>query len=194
MPKLSFPYIDYDSQFLVTMTPEHHARQLGQAFVWQFESVALINVGASVYVEIIPPTTGFDEIAWKPSVVSTDQLFKSELFEAPTVTDGTTPCLITNQDRTVVNPANTVIYSNPTAISGGTLLRTRYVGTGTNAKPTGLGNETGDLGWTLDATKKYVIKYTNVGQQATTFFMVNGQFFEINRNPNWQKQLKDRGI
>lgn len=143
-----------------------------------------LAVGASVYIEIITPafTVGAKEIAWKPSNVSCDQLLKSEFFEAPTVTSGTASAVIINQNRTSTKTPSTLVYTNPTAVSGGTLLRTRLEGTGTNAKPVGLGSDINDLGWHLKPNTKYVIKLTNIGQQATMFLVMNGQFFEISRD------------
>lgn len=186
MPKITNPWIDYESQYVIDMTPDHHMRQLGRSYVWQCISSAPIAVGGTYYIQIItPPASVVTEFAWRPTLVSTDQLFTSEFFEAPTMTNGTDACLITNQSRTSTLTANAVIYDNPTAISGGTLLRTRYVGTGTNAKPVGIGTDTSDLGWHLKPSTKYLIKYTNVGQQATTFFALNGQFFEVVRDPKW---------
>lgn len=184
MSKLPFPYVDYDSQYLITMTPEHHLRQLGGSYVWEYASFSALAVSASVYIEIITPafTVGAKEIAWKPSNISCDQLLKSEFFEAPTVTDGTNRALTSNQNRASSNTASTIIYTNATAVSGGTLLRTRLEGTGTNAKPVGIGSDINDLGWQLKPNTKYVIKLTNIGQQATTFLVINGQFFEITRD------------
>ena len=179
MPKLPFQYIDYGSQFVITMTPEHHARELGEAFVFDVQFGA-VNTNASVYIEyIIPASTTITQFAFKPSFITSDQLIKSEFYEAPTVTDGTTSANIKNQDRTSTVTPVTHIYTDPTAISGGTLIRTRYGGTGTNAKPVGFGSDSTDLGWSLKKNTKYVLKLTNIGGQATTFVAINGQFYEI---------------
>lgn len=186
MPKLSQPYVDFDAQYLIVMSPDHHMRQLGRSYVWEYRTTTPITVGSSIYLQVITPSaTQVTELAWRPSIVSTDQLFLSEFYESPTVTDGTTPCLITNQSRGSSLTANTIIYSNPTAVSGGTLLRGRYTGSGTNAKPVEIGADSVELGWHLKPSTKYVVKLTNVGQQATTFFALNGQFFEVVRDPKW---------
>lgn len=179
MSKLPFPYVDYGSQFLITMTPEHHARELGEAFVFDAQYGA-INVSSSVYLEyIIPASTTITQFAFKPSFITSDQLIKSEFYEAPTVTDGTTSANIKNQDRTSLTTPTVAIFTDPTAISGGTLIRTRYGGTGSNAKPIGFGTDSTELGWALKKNTKYVLKLTNIGQQATTFLAINGQFYEI---------------
>jgi hypothetical protein len=186
MPKVTNPWIDYDSQYYITMTPEHHMRQLGKAYVWEYISTSQISANSSKYVEIItPPASVVHELAWKPSVISCDQLILSEFYEAPTVTDGTTACKISCQSRNNATDSVVQIFSGATAVSGGTLLRSRYAGTGTNAKPVGLGTDSSDLGWHLKPSTKYVIKYTNLGTQTTAFFAVNGQFFEVNRDPKW---------
>ncbi|URZ16873.1 hypothetical protein [Clostridium felsineum] len=183
MPKLTFPYIDYESQYLIAMTPEHHIRQLGGSFVFSYAYGSALAVNGSVYLQFILPnfTLGNKEVALKPVQVASDQLVKVEFFEAPTVTNGTTSVPIVNQNRFSTQTAQTAIYSNPTNISGGTLLRTRFEGTGTNAKPVGLSGDYNDLGWQLKSATIYVLKLTNVGSQATNVLCVNGQIFEIER-------------
>lgn len=184
MKKLVSQYIDYESQYLISMTPEHHLRQKGGAFVFSYVYPTTLATSGSINIEIITPTftVGSAEIALKPIMITCDQLIKYEFFEAPTVTNGTTSLSIANQNRTSNKTATLQMYNDPTNITGGTLMRTRIEGTGSNSKPVGIGTDANELGWQLKPNTKYIARFTNIGTQTANVFCINGQFFEITRN------------
>lgn len=178
MPKLTFPYIDFDSQYIISMTPEHHLRQLGGSYTWSIVTTLANN--AIIYLEIRTPAN-IDELAWKPSSITSDRVIKSEFFEAPTITTiGTNAVPTINQSRVSTNTASLLIFDNPSGISGGTLLRTRLHGAGTGSRPIATGAED-DTGWHLKKGTTYILKLTNIGGSASDYLNIVGQFFEITR-------------
>lgn len=183
MRKIVGRYVDYESQYLIAMTPEHHIRQLGGAFVFSYLHATTLATSGVIYMEIITPSfeVAAKEIALKPLTITCDQLIKFEIFEGSTATNGTTSLTISNQNRESPQTPTLSIFSDPTNISGGTLLRTRIEGTGSNSKPVGIGVDANELGWQLKPNTKYIAKFTNIGTQTANVFSINGQFFEITR-------------
>lgn len=183
MKKIVGRYVDFETQYLIAMTPEHHIRQLGGGFVFSYLHPGTLATSGVINMEIITPSfeIAAKEIALKPLTITCDQLIKFEVFEGSTVTDGTTSLIISNQNRESSQTATLSMFSDPTNISGGTLLRTRVEGTGSNAKPVGIGADSNELGWQLKPNTKYIAKFTNIGSQTANVFCINGQFFEITR-------------
>ncbi|MFT8313265.1 MAG: hypothetical protein ABF633_03305 [Clostridium sp.] len=131
MSYLTFPYIEYESQFLIAMTPEHHSRHLGQAYSYS-QILPVINNGASYYFEIRTPSD-LHEVAMKVVDIVSDRVLQVEFYEAPTITTiGTVGVPLIQRNRKSTNVAHTTIYNNPSGISGGTLLRTLLYGAGTS--------------------------------------------------------------
>lgn len=147
MPKLTFPYVDYESQFLIAMTPEHHSRHLGQAYSYS-QILPVINNGTSYYFEIRTPSD-IHEVAMKVVDIVSDRVLQVEFYEAPTITTvGTIAVNLIQRNRNSTNVAHTQIFNNPSGISGGTLFRTLLYGTGTNDSPIS-GGGSDDTGWSL---------------------------------------------
>ncbi|GEM_PF-5307397 len=89
-----------------------------------------------------------------------------ELFEAPTITDGTTPPTIYNLDRRSAKTPSWQLYTNPTGVSGGTKLLIAQISTGGGPKGSG-GLSSGISEFILKPSTKYVLKMTNTGAQTS---------------------------
>jgi len=164
---------------VVSISAEHNALHRARAYsVTQI--LPNLAVGAVSYIELITPSTCI--VATQGYNIMTDGLIKSEFFEAPTVTNGTTQIPIVQRKRSELVPANTIIYSNPTAVSGGTLLRTlvfgEVEGLGVTMRPlypTGADA----MGFNLKPLTKYVVKLTNIGSITTTVLFLNWDIYEV---------------
>lgn len=178
MPKLTFPYVDYESQFLIALSPEHHSRHLGQAY--SFSKTTTLSAGSSYYIEMRTPSN-LHEVAFKVLEIVSDQTIKTEFFEAPTITIvGTQAVPLIQRNRRSTATAHTLLFDNPSGISGGTLLRTLYHGAGGN-KPIS-GTVSDDTGWSLKASTTYIIKLTNVSSQTANIIGYHGFLFEVDRD------------
>lgn len=101
------------------------------------------------------------------SVWSTEVYQTVELIEAPTLTTGSVviPCI--NLNRVLTNVSKTVVKSNPTGISAGTLLSSFLIGGGSGvgqSKVSGSGMH--PLGWILAPETTYLIRVTNKSANA----------------------------
>lgn len=104
-------------------------------------------------------------------VGSTDQPVTISAIESPTVTNGTTaiPAYCTN--RVFNTSIGTQFYSDPTSISGGTVIYSERIPAGK-----GSGGTTGNQHvWVLKPSTSYVWRITNVGNQTTN--VSGGLFF-----------------
>lgn len=139
-----------------------------------------VIAGAGVaYLEIIVPNATYGrQVSISNMAVIADQLIKMELIEAPTITNGTTAVGIINRDRTISKTPNTLAYSDPTSISGGTVLMTYAFNTAGNNTPPAVDGEY--LDFNLKKNTKYLIKLTNLnGTTGTTFCNLIMDLFEI---------------
>lgn len=85
-----------------------------------------------------------------------------EIVEAPTLTDGTTPVAVINQSRTGTPPASdAVAYSDPSGISGGTVLETRTFGGGGEGKKAPAGSRPIEMEFILRRSTTYLLRVTN---------------------------------
>jgi len=128
-----------------------------------------IGNGATAYVEsIIPPTTGkIIHLLTRGITVEGGGPITIDLYEAPTVTDGTTPFIMSNLDRRSAKTPSWQLFSDPTGVSGGTHISTDIVSTGGGPKATGaLVSGTTEL--IFHPSYRYVLKMTNLGSLAST--------------------------
>lgn len=88
------------------------------------------------------------------------------IYEAPTLTIGTTEIPSVNTHRQIGTTATMKMYSNPTSVSAGTTLSTQIVGSGDHRS----GGTTDDAAiWTLKTNTSYVAKVENLGNQTATY-------------------------
>lgn len=131
--------------------------------------------GATVYVESITNAKLVHLLSRTLTVDSGGPVALS-LYEAPTVTNGTSQFTIMNCDRRSAKTPTFVLYYNPTAVSGGTLLFTDYIATGGGAK--GTGSTTAGINEVVfKPNTKYVLALTNSGSQ-TSAVQVNYLWYE----------------
>lgn len=148
------------------ITTDHGNIHAGIAF--GYATKFTVAAGASAYLEVLTPATGY--VHWKPTAIQTDgPKILVQLIEAPTTTPGTVVAS-SNRRRVGTPPVSTVIVrTNPTGVSGGTVIDQDYVGGGTGA---GLSSVTGGIAsndneWVLAQNTLYVIKVTNGGSAST---------------------------
>ena len=116
-------------------------------------------------------TTGSREvflINW--SLVAATQSCRFKALEAPTLTDGTTAITPVHIHRNETASPSVTLYSNPTSISGGTVLVDAVIPSGGN-KTGGAAGET--VFWTLKTDTDYIASVENLGNSETicTFVM-----------------------
>lgn len=140
----------------------------GQAYNMQYKFT--VAQGASVEIEIITPADFLIHITNKYASTSSDEI-DIELIEDPaTVTDGTTAIPSFNMDRRSAKTSALQIYSDPTAITGGTVIESLYLPGFGGLLPT-LSN--GQVGQGLSErvlrpSTKYIFRATNNGTASAT--------------------------
>lgn len=96
-------------------------------------------------------------------ITTTSQPLRASAIETPTITDGTNAIASFNMNRTKTNTATTLFYSNPTSISGGTVIDSFVAAAG---KDSGGGAESHGA-WKLKPNTSYVWKIEQLTNQAT---------------------------
>lgn len=154
--------IDEFSQSLVNMNQEHHVIRIGNAYSMDVYST-VVN-WTPKYCQF---KTGAKYIHLKEKwiVNGTDTLLCT-LFEAPTVTDWTTPIVPLNKNRNSTNTSSMTIYSNPTAISGGTIMEYDYL-SGAVMSSALMQRSTNE--WILKPNTNYVYKLECLSVWTATF-------------------------
>ena len=84
--------------------------------------------------------------------------------EAPTVTDGTVAITPVNINRSFSTTPTMTLYSNPTGISGGTVLTDAAIPSGGNKTGGGASNT---VFWTMKPNTKYTVQVQNLGNSDT---------------------------
>lgn len=108
-------------------------------------------------------------------VVSLTENLRFSVFEAPTITDGTNAVTPVCVNRNVVGSPSTHFYSNPTGVSGGTLLLIHAMPSGANKVG---GSSQHSETWVLKPNTSYGLKLENLGN-STTEFVFNMGFYEV---------------
>ena len=119
---------------------------------------AALGASALLYIEIIVPEN-IEMHLKQVSFYNGDDGYY-ELLEAPTITTGATPLLSFNRWRPSTKLSNILLKSNPTGISGGTILEPMHF-KGTNQAPGTL--ITSDWEWVLKSGTTYLLSLTNNG-------------------------------
>lgn len=109
------------------------------------------------------------------SVSSFGELLKVEAKEAPTITDGTVEVTPVNMNRNSTTAPVTKLYSNPTGISGGTLLLVEGVPS-QDSHDSGV-MQTGTL-WILKPNTSYIFVVDPVGD-STTDVAFSMEWYEV---------------
>lgn len=117
----------------------------------------------TIYLQIKTGATSCLILNW--FLASTLQPVKFTKIETPTVTNGTTAVTAynVNRQRSTTTPT-TLFYSDPTSISGGTVL---HIDTAGASKHAGGGDLDGQL-WLLKKNTSYLWKVEQLNNQATT--------------------------
>lgn len=91
----------------------------GQGFLL-FEEIT-VPASDTAFVQIKTGANNFVHIAQTKYASNIDNI-KIEIIEAPTITDGTTPITPINLNRVSTNVSDITAFSDPTAVSGGTII------------------------------------------------------------------------
>lgn len=142
----------------------------GQMFEWNYKFS--VGAGATVYYEGITGTDHLIHILLSKVSVEGGGPYRVNLYEAPTVTDGTIPQPAYNLNRRSAKLLDGIIYINPTAVSGGTLLERLLIPTG-GGPNTAASLKPGIAERILKTNTKYVVSITNSGLSAGTAMINN---------------------
>jgi hypothetical protein len=129
---------------------------------------ASLASAATTHVQIKTGSTSCIIMDWHVS--GAGQPLTVEAIENPTVTDGTSPVVAYRTNRQLSGAASTTFFSNPTSISGGTVIFTESI---PSEKGTGGSLDSGHV-WVLKKNEDYLWKITNTGNNTTT---VSGVIF-----------------
>jgi hypothetical protein len=140
----------------------------GLAFTAEINS-SITGNGTVKYFEFITPDDFLHHIIGCEAVSDATADLVIELIEAPTITDGTIQVAPINMDRRKSKQAKTIFYSNPTAVSGGTVIKTSFLGGGKTMADSAYA--TTEI--LLKKATKYVIKVTSLGTGTTNFYIKN---------------------
>ncbi len=131
----------------------------GKVFIG-FKRYAIIS-GGTAYAQI---KTGANGVCFILDAIATDaEKVAIKVYEAPTVTDGTTQITLVNRNRESATTATVTAYSDPSGISGGTQIEEYYAGGTSGPIITGGEQLGGQLPLRLKANTDYVIEITNEG-------------------------------
>ena len=115
----------------------------------------------------------------KEIVTSSGDKVSIELFEAPTVTDGTGTSLTpVNYNRISTNQSEMVAHLNPTVTNDGALIHQSFIGGGTGAGASRSGEEVSQSNEVVfKRDELYLVKITN-GSTAENIIQVNPMWYE----------------
>ena len=153
---------------LPVITDLHNKIHAGEVF-FAMQSSASLGAGSALLMELILDSF---EVHLKSIDYYNGLAGLLELLEAPTITDGNSPIVALNRNRNSSKKASlTKIYSNPTAISGGTALESiPFAGNVLSSTV----EVTIDNEWVLKPGTKYLIRLTNNGGAGTpAYFKAN---------------------
>lgn len=122
-----------------------------------------ITASSTVYMQTYVPNDTIVHLIQRSIMVNSGGPISVRLYENPTFTTGTaSPNCVTNLDRRSTKTPNFVLYTNPSSVSGGTLLSLDIVPTGGGTTGTGqLVSGIAEL--VLKPETNYVLNLTNLG-------------------------------
>jgi len=156
--------VDAISDAVVTQESEHHYTHL-----WKMFRVSILSTVTNPTPKYCQFKTGnvYTHLKQKEFIDGTDSL-TCELFEAPTLTDGTTAVASVNDNRNSSNVSANILYSDPTNVtSDGTLIDKDYL-PASAISPTARTAST--LEQILKPNTNYIFKVTKVAAGTATFF------------------------
>jgi len=130
----------------------------GGLFFTAMVANAALGAGALLYIEMI--ISAELEVHLKSFSFYNGDDGHYDFVEAPTLTTGATPLVAYNRNRRSVKTSGIILKSNPTGISGGTLLEHMYF-KATNQTPGILIKN--DIEWILKPSTTYLLRVTNDG-------------------------------
>lgn len=120
-----------------------------------FFSVSKIQ-DAYLDLEFITPPTKYIHLKVCKKFTDLDYAIWT-ILEAPTITDGTTPAAPVSRRRVNPETSEAIVYSDPTAISAGTVLEQYNIGTAAKIES----KEDKDIEFLLDLGTKYAFRIQN---------------------------------
>lgn len=158
------------------MSNEHY--QIHRSNAWEFslqKSSVALNGTLLIQIKIGAAEMHLKELyAWADAAQA-----RLEIIEGPTLTDGTTPVVPHNMNRAggAAAPVGITMFSDPTGISGGTVLKSRDFGGGAGVGQTANpGETTTDRERILNANTDYLIRMTNLEANPRNF-SIDGFFY-----------------
>jgi len=144
-----------------------------QGRVYSVSLAASIGGGLTVWSQIKTNAKKVTVVHYDLVALSENMRFSA--YESPTITNGTTAVTPVCVNRNVSEAAVTQFYTDPTGVSGGTLLLVHGMPTGANK----VGGTAGDTEtWVLKPNTSYGIKLENLGN-STSEFVFNMGFYEV---------------
>lgn len=153
--------------FLGRETP-YLAHHMFDGDMYILSSVRSVGSGATIYIQGKFGSTQLFHTIERRHTFEGGGPYTIDLIESPTITDGTTAVLARNMNRQSTNTHTAQFFSDPTGVSGGTIIDTLYIpSAGLGSQTTG----TGVLGVEriLKKSTSYVLKIVN-GGAASTFY------------------------
>ena len=156
-------FIDFITNGVKQINTDHTHIHDGEAFSFDYKATNVAN-GANVDIQLKTGDTKY--VHFKPFIITSDSPnINIQLIEAPTITDGTTPVTLINRNRVQGNEFDTTAFSDPSAISGGTVIQSQFIGGGSggfgfSATASG-GSANNDNEFVLAQSTDYLIRVTN---------------------------------
>jgi|GEM_PF-3289695 len=152
-------YLELDEGKVIMIFPEHTKIHKGELFSAFHKATLVASASISIQVK-----TGSKEVHFKPVDFSSDaEKFTVEIYENPTLTDGSAAVNIINRNRTSSNTAETMIYSDPTVTDNGTKIDEYHIGSSVGQKESGGDIITGGNEIVFAPNTNYLIVITNNG-------------------------------
>lgn len=174
--------INDNSGFQTADTVEGLAADKGQGFILTYRSSGLIP-GSTQAIQIKTSTTATVAIK-EETIFASNGDFSIQLIEDPIMSSGTTTINLINRQRRLylddptTYTAVTIAYSDPSTISGGTILIQKHWHSGSNVNPNNVSNIEG-IGWQLGKGHNYIYKFINLDTTSTIDYTINLAVYEL---------------
>lgn len=146
----------------------------GQAFTLSHR-VTVVSL-ATTYVQISTNSDRMIHLS-NVSIATENEQLQIQLIKEPTFTTGSTPIPVINLDDRSAKTESSNFYSDPTGVSGGTILFEDMIPQGAQAQGGLIVASIGHFERILDYDTDYIIAITNEGNSATDV-MLNITFYE----------------
>jgi len=134
-----------------------------------------IGAGATVYTQAKTGSVQNNHFLETIYTFDSGGPFTVNFLEAPTMTDGTTEVFAMNMNRQSANTPDIQFFSNPTAVSGGTIIETIFIpASGLGANTTGAGISGAER--IMKKSTNYSLQIINAGNAST--FYTRSLFYE----------------